>query len=128
MSELQDLYKLRDSLVAQSSKLFDEIAEVSKQIDILVDQDKTTFINEHPYFRDRNSILYITKNNSSKYIITKITYNVSRVVGISTFASDNVDFLKSYKPTTKLDWDRAITQLNTWLSDANVKLIESVEN
>lgn len=128
MSELQDLYKLRDFLVAQSSKLFDKIAEVSKQIDILVDQDKTTFINEHPYFRDRNSILYITKNNSSKYIITKITYNVSRIVGISTFASDNVDFLKSYKPTTKLDWDRAITQLNTWLSDANVKLIESVEN
>lgn len=125
MNELQELYKLKDSLIKKKDNLLDEIKEVSEEIDALIDQDKNALIRENPYFRDKNSILYITRKNSVKFIITKVTYNIARVVGITTFASDNIDFLKSFKPTTKLDWDRAITQLNTWLSDANVKLIEN---
>lgn len=125
MSELQELYKLKESLIEKQSKLFDEVREVSEKINILIDQDRDTLIKEHPYFRDRNSILHITRRNSAKYIVTKITYNIAKVVGINTFTSDNIDFLKNFKPTTKLEWDRAITELNAWLSDANVKLIET---
>lgn len=125
MDELQELYKLKESLIEKKDNLLDKIKEVSEEIDALIDQDRNTLIKEHPYFKDKSSILYITRQTSIKFIITKITYNIARVVGINTFASDNIDFLKSFKPATKLDWDRAITELNAWLSDANVKLIEA---
>lgn len=122
---IEDLDKLRESLLGQREVLDDTIEEVIKEIKAKRLQTNEMSLKLNPYYKDKVTYLKITINDNSyfKYTITKVTPS-GRSVGIYQFSSDNIDFLRYYKICSKSEWSNALDRLNIWLKDASLKVGE----
>lgn len=122
---IEDLDKLRESLLSQREVLDDTIEEVIKEIKTKRLQTNEMSLKLNPYYKDKVSYLKITINDNShfKYTVTKVTPS-GKSVGIYQFSSDNIDFLRYYKICSPSEWNSAIDRLNVWFKDANLKVEE----
>lgn len=122
---IEDLDKLRESLLGQREVLDDTIEEVIKEIKTKRLQTDEMSLKLNPYYKDKVSYLKIIINDNShfKYTVTKVTPN-GKSVGIYQFSSDNIDFLRYYKMCSKSEWSNALDRLNIWLKDASLKVKE----
>lgn len=122
---IEDLDKLRESLLGKREVLDDTIEEVIKEIKTKRLQTNEMSLKLNPYYKDKASYLKITINDNSyfKYIVTKVTPS-GKSVGIYQFSSDNIDFLRYYKICSKSEWSNALDRLNIWLKDASLKVGE----
>lgn len=122
---IEDLDKLRESLLGQRDVLDDTIEEVIKEIKAKRLQTNEMSLKLNPYYKDKVNYLKITINDNShfKYTVTKVTPS-GKSVGIYQFSSDDIDFLRYYKVCSQSDWDSAIDRLNVWFRDANLKVEE----
>lgn len=122
---IEDLDKLRESLLGQRDVLDDTIEGVIKEIKAKRLQTEEMSLKLNPYYKDKVSYLKVTINDNShfKYTVTKVTPN-GKSVGIYQFSSDNIDFLRYYKMCSKSEWSNALDRLNIWLKDANLKVGE----
>lgn len=120
---IEDLDKLRESLLGQREVLDDTIERVIKEIKTKRLQTDEMSLKLNPYYKDKASYLKITINDNSyfKYTVTKVTPS-STSVGIYQFSSDNINFLRYYKVCSQSEWDSAIDKLNIWFKDANLKI------
>ena len=120
---IEDLDKLRESLLGQREVLDNTIEEVIKEIKTKRLQTNEMSLKLNPYYKDKVTYLKITINDNSyfKYTITKVTPS-GRSVGIYQFSSDNIDFLRYYKMCSKSEWDSALDRLNIWLKDASLEI------
>lgn len=122
---IEDLDKLRESLLSQREVLDDTIEEVIKEIKTKRLQTNEMSLKLNPYYKDKVNYLKITINDNShfKYTVTKVTPS-GKSVGIYQFSSDNIDFLRYYKICSPSEWNSAIDRLNVWFKDANLKVEE----
>lgn len=122
---IEDLDKLRESLLVQRDVLDDTIEEVIKEIKAKRLQTNEMSLKLNPYYKDKVNYLKITINDNShfKYTVTKVTPS-GKSVGIYQFSSDNIDFLRYYKVCSQSEWENAVDRLNVWLKDANLKVGE----
>lgn len=122
---IEDLDKLRESLLGQRDVLDDTIERVIKEIKTKRLQTDEMSLKLNPYYKDKVSYLKITINDNSyfKYTVTKVTPS-GKSVGIYQFSSDNIDFLRYYKVCSQSEWDSAIDRLNMWFKDASLKIKE----
>ena len=122
---IEDLDKLRESLLGQRDVLDDTIERVIKEIKTKRLQTNEMSLKLNPYYKDKVSYLKITINDNSyfKYTVTKVTPN-GKSVGIYQFSSDNIDFLRYYKVCSQSEWNSAIDRLNIWFKDASLKIKE----
>ena len=122
---IEDLDKLRESLLGQRDVLDDTIERVIKEIKAKRLQTDEMSLKLNPYYKDKVTYLKITINDNShfKYTVTKITPS-GKSVGIYQFNSDNIDFLRYYKICSQSEWDSAIDRLNVWFKDAGLKIKE----
>lgn len=122
---IEDLDKLRESLLGQREVLDDTIEEVIKEIKAKRLQTDEMSLKLNPYYKDRVNYLKITINDNShfKYTVTKVTPS-GKSIGIYQFSSDNIDFLRYYKVCSQSEWNSAIDRLNVWFKDANLKVGE----
>lgn len=120
---IEDLDKLRESLLGQREVLDDAIEGVIKEIKAKRLQTNEMSLKLNPYYKDKVNYLKITTNDNSyfKYTVTKVTLS-GKSVGIYQFNSDNIDFLRYYKICSKLEWESAIDRLNVWLKDASLNV------
>ena len=122
---IEDLDKLRESLLGQREVLDDTIEGVIKEIKAKRLQTNEMSLKLNPYYKDKVTYLKITINDNSycKYTVTKVTSS-GKSVGIYQFSSDSIDFLRYYKMCSKSEWSNALDRLNIWLKDANLKVGE----
>ena len=122
---IEDLDKLRESLLGQRDVLDDTIERVIKEIKTKRLQTDEMSLKLNPYYKDKVSYLKITINDNSyfKYTVTKVTPS-GKSVGIYQFSSDNIDFLRYYKVCSQSEWNSAIDRLNMWFKDASLKIKE----
>lgn len=122
---IEDLDKLRESLLGKREVLDDTIEEVIKEIKAKRLQTNEMSLKLNPYYKDKVSYLKITINDNSycKYTVTKVTPS-GKSVGIYQFSSDSIDFLRYYKICSKSEWESALDRLNVWLKDASLKVGE----
>ena len=122
---IEDLDKLRESLLGQREVLDDTIEGVIKEIKAKRLQTEEMSLKLNPYYKDKVSYLKVTINDNShfKYTVTKVTPS-GKSVGIYQFSSYSIDFLRYYKMCSKSEWSNALDRLNIWLKDANLKVGE----
>ena len=122
---IEDLKKLKESLLGQREVLDDTIDEVLKEIKIKRLQTNEMSLKLNPYYKDKVTYLKVTINDNSyhKYIVTKVTPS-GKSIGIYQFSSDDIDFLRYYKMCSKSEWSNALDRLNIWLKDSNLKVGE----
>lgn len=120
---IEDLDKLRESLLGQRDVLDNTIEGVIKEIKAKRLQTDEMSLKLNPYYKDKVSYLKVTINDNShfKYIVTKVTPS-GKSVGIYQFSSDNIDFLRYYKVCSQSEWDSAIDRLNVWFKDASLEI------
>ena len=120
---IEDLDKLRESLLSQRDVLDDTIEEVIKEIKAKRLQTDEMSLKLNPYYKDKVSYLKITINDNSyfKYTVTKVTPS-GKCLGISQYILNTTDFLKYYEMCSKSEWDSAIDRLNIWFKDASLKI------
>ena len=95
---IEDLDKLRESLLGKREVLDDTIEEVIREIKTKRLQTNEMSLKLNPYYKDKVTYLKITINDNSyfKYTVTKVTPS-GKFVGIYQFSSDSIDFLRYYK-------------------------------
>lgn len=122
---IEDLDKLRESLLGKREVLDDTIEEVIREIKTKRLQTNEMSLKLNPYYKDKVTYLKITINDNSyfKYTVTKVTPS-GKSVGIYQFSSDSIDFLRYYKICSESEWSNALDRLNIWLKDANLKVGE----
>lgn len=120
---IEDLDKLRESLLGQRDVLDDTIEEVINNIRAKKLQVSNHALREHPYYKDNTSYLKVVINDDTGYTVTKITPS-GKCMGIYQFNADTIDFLKYYKICSQSEWDSAIDRLNIWFKDASLKIKE----
>lgn len=122
---IEDLDKLRESLLGKREVLDDTIEEVIREIKTKRLQTNEMSLKLNPYYKDKVTYLKITINDNSyfKYTVTKVTPS-GKSVGIYQFSSDSIDFLRYYKICSESEWSNALDRLNIWLKDANLKVKE----
>ena len=67
------------------------------------------------------SCIKVGISDRGEYIVTKITPS-GKYLGISQYISNTTDFLKYYEMCSKSEWECALSKLNMWLKDSNLKL------
>lgn len=122
---IEDLDKLRESLLGKREVLDDTIEEVIREIKTKRLQTNEMSLKLNPYYKDKVTYLKITINDNSyfKYTVTKVTPS-GKSVGIYQFSSDSIDFLRYYKICSESEWSNALDRLNIWLKDTNLKVKE----
>lgn len=122
---IEDLDKLRESLLGKREVLDDAIEGVIKEIKAKRLQTNEMSLKLNPYYKDKVNYLKITINDNSyfKYTVTKVTPS-GKSVGIYQFSSDSIDFLRYYKICSESEWSNALDRLNIWLKNANLKVGE----
>ena len=122
---IEDLDKLRESLLGKREVLDDAIEGVIKEIKAKRLQTNEMSLKLNPYYKDKVNYLKITINDNSyfKYTVTKLTPS-GKSVGIYQFSSDSIDFLRYYKICSESEWSNALDRLNIWLKNANLKVGE----
>lgn len=122
---IEDLDKLRESLLGKREVLDDTIEEVIREIKTKRLQTNEMSLKLNPYYKDKVTYLKITINDNSycKYTVTKLTPS-GKSVGIYQFSSDSIDFLRYYKICSESEWSNALDRLNIWLKNANLKVGE----
>ena len=120
---IEDLDKLRESLLGQRDVLDDTIERVIKEIKTKRLQTDEMSLKLNPYYKDKVSYLKITISDNShfKYTVTKVTPS-GKSVGIYQFSSDNIDFLRYYKVCSQSEWNSAIDRLNVWFKDTSLNV------
>lgn len=122
---IEDLDKLRESLLGKREVLDDTIEEVIREIKTKRLQTNEMSLKLNSYYKDKVTYLKITINDNSyfKYTVTKVTPS-GKSVGIYQFSSDSIDFLRYYKICSESEWSNALDRLNIWLKDTNLKVKE----
>ena len=67
------------------------------------------------------SCIKVGISDRGEYIVTKITPS-GKCLGISQYILDTTDFLKYYEMCSKSERECALSRLNMWLKDSNLKL------
>lgn len=118
---IKDLEELKEDLLDRKSNLNNTIEEIVNNI-----RYKKTLANNNnfkinPYYKDKVSYIKVVTSDGSGYIITKITPG-GKCLGISQYILNTTDFLKYYEMCSKSEWEMALSRLNMWLKDANLKV------
>ena len=118
---IEDLEKLKKNLLNQKSDLNHTIEEVINNIRFKKVQAGNKTIRLNPYYKDKSSYLKVVISDGGGYIVTKVTPS-GKCLGIYQFLSNTIDFLTYYEICSKSEWESALSRLNMWLKDANLKV------
>lgn len=75
----------------------------------------------HDYYKNKVSYIKVNISDRGEYIVTKVNPN-GKCFGISQYILNTTDFLKYYEMCSKSEWEGALSRLNMWLKDANLKV------
>ncbi len=120
---IEDLENLKEDLLNRKSNLNNTIEEVVNNIKYKKTQTNNNTLRINPYYKDKVSCIKVGISDRGEYIVTKITPS-GKYLGIFQYISNTTDFLKYYEMCSKSEWECALSRLNTWLKDANLKIKE----
>ena len=120
---IKDLEELKENLLNQKSNLNNTIEEIINNIRAKKLQVSNHALREYPYYKNKSSYLKVVISDGSGYIVTKVTPS-GKCLGIYQFLSNTIEFLKYYEMCSKSEWDSALSKINMWFKDANLKVGE----
>ena len=120
---IKDLEELKENLLNQKSNLNNTIEEVVNNLRFKKTQASHDTLRLNPYFKDKASYLKVIISDGSGYIVTKIIPS-GKCLGIYQFLSNTIEFLKYYEMCSKSEWDSALSKINMWFKDVNLKVKE----
>lgn len=118
---IKDLEELKEDLLNRKSDLNSTIEEVVNNIKYKKTQTNNDTLRINPYYKNKVSCIKVSISDRGEYIVTKITPS-GKYLGISQYISNTTDFLKYYEMCSKSEWECALSKLNMWLKDSNLKL------
>lgn len=118
---IKDLEELKEDLLNRKSNLNNTIEEVVNNIKYKKTQTNNSTLRINPYYKNKVSCIKVGISDRGEYIVTKITPS-GKCLGISQYILDTTDFLKYYEMCSKSEWECALSRLNMWLKDSNLKL------
>lgn len=118
---IKDLEELKEDLLNRKSNLNNTIEEVVNNIKYKKIQTNNDTLRINPYYKNKVSCIKVGISDRGEYIVTKITPS-GKYLGISQYISNTTDFLKYYEMCSKSEWECALSKLNMWLKDSNLKL------
>ena len=118
---IEDLENLKEDLLNQKSNLNNTIEEIVNNIKYKKTQTNNDTLRINPYYKDKVSCIKVVISDGGGYIVTKITPS-GKYLGISQYISNTTDFLKYYEMCSESEWESALSRLNMWLKDSNLKL------
>lgn len=118
---IKDLEELKEDLLNRKSNLNNTIEEVVNNIKYKKTQTNNDTLRINPYYKNKVSCIKVGISDRGEYIVTKITPS-GKYLGISQYISNTTDFLKYYEMCSKSEWECALSRLNMWLKDSNLKL------
>ena len=120
---IKDLEELKENLLNQKSNLNNTIEEIINNIRAKKLQVSNHALRLNPYYKNKSSYLKVVISDGGEYIVTKVTPS-GKCLGIYQFLSNTIEFLKYYEMCSKSEWDSALSKLNMWFKDANLKVKE----
>lgn len=118
---IKDLEELKEDLLDRKSNLNNTIEEVVNNIRYKKTLANNSDIRINPYYKNKVSCIKVVISDGGGYIVTKINPN-GKCFGISQYILNTTDFLKYYEMCSKSEWEGALSRLNMWLKDANLKV------
>ena len=118
---IKDLEKLKEDLLNRKSNLNNTIEEVVNNIRYKKTLANNSDIRINPYYKNKVSYIKVNISDRGEYIVTKVNPN-GKCFGISQYILNTTDFLKYYEMCSKSEWEGALSRLNMWLKDANLKV------
>lgn len=118
---IKDLEELKEDLLNRKSNLNNTIEEVVNNIKYKKTLTNNDTLRINPYYKNKVSCIKVDISDRGEYIVTKITPS-GKYLGISQYISNTTDFLKYYEMCSKSEWECALSKLNMWLKDSNLKL------
>ena len=118
---IKDLEELKEDLLNRKSNLNNTIEEVVNNLKYKKIQTNNDTLRINPYYKNKVSCIKVGISDRGEYIVTKITPS-GKYLGISQYISNTTDFLKYYEMCSKSEWECALSKLNMWLKDSNLKL------
>ena len=118
---IKDLEELKEDLLYRKSNLNNTIEEVVNNIRYKKTLANNSDIRINPYYKNKVSYIKVNISDRGEYIVTKVNPN-GKCFGISQYILNTTDFLKYYEMCSKSEWEGALSRLNMWLKDANLKV------
>lgn len=118
----KDLEELRDRLTLQSNNLEETIREVNNALKIKRCALGDLAIAKNPYYKDKSVVIKIIVSKGS-YIVTRIKSS-GICISVDQITQHDTNFLKYYKMCSKIDWDRALSNLNYFFKNSNLSVNE----
>ena len=118
---IKDLEELKEDLLNRRSNLNNTIEEVVNNIRYKKTLANNSDIRINPYYKNKVSYIKVNISDRGEYIVTKVNPN-GKCFGISQYILNTTDFLKYYEMCSKSEWEGALSRLNMWLKDANLKV------
>lgn len=118
---IKDLEELKEDLLNRKSNLNNTIEEVVNNIRYKKTLANNSDIRINPYYKNKVSYIKVNISDRGEYIVTKVNPN-GKCFGISQYILNTTDFLKYYEMCSKSEWEGALSRLNMWLKDANLKV------
>ena len=118
---IKDLEELKEDLLNRKSNLNNTIEEVVNNIRYKKTLANNSDIRINPYYKNKVSYIKVNISDRDEYIVTKVNPN-GKCFGISQYILNTTDFLKYYEMCSKSEWEGALSRLNMWLKDANLKV------
>ena len=118
---IKDLEELKEDLLDRRSNLNNTIEEVINNIRYKKTLANNSDIRINPYYKNKVSYIKVNISDRGEYIVTKVNPN-GKCFGISQYILNTTDFLKYYEMCSKSEWEGALSRLNMWLKDANLKV------
>lgn len=118
---IKDLEELKEDLLDRKSNLNNTIEEVVNNIRYKKTLANNSDIRINPYYKNKVSYIKVNISDRGEYIVTKVNPN-GKCFGISQYILNTTDFLKYYEMCSKSEWEGALSRLNMWLKDANLKV------
>lgn len=118
---IKDLEELKEDLLDRKSNLNNTIEKVINNIRYKKTLANNSNIRINPYYKNKVSYIKVNISDRGEYIVTKVNPN-GKCFGISQYILNTTDFLKYYEMCSKSEWEGALSRLNMWLKDANLKV------
>ena len=118
---IKDLEELKENLLYRKSNLNNTIEEVVNNIRYKKTLANNSDIRINPYYKNKVSYIKVNISDRGEYIVTKVTPS-GKCLGISQYILNTTDFLKYYEMCSKSECEGALSRLNMWLKDANLKV------
>lgn len=118
----KDLEELRDKLTTQCNNLEETIKEINNALKVKRCALGDLAIAKNPYYKDKSVVIKVIVSKGS-YIVTRIKCS-GTCISVDQLTHHDTNFLKYYKMCSKVDWDKALNNLNYFFKNSNLSVNE----